>query len=344
MNSRAPKRIAYYGGSFDPPHSGHLGVARAAVASGRTDRVLFAPAFVPPHKVNSERASFRDRCNMVKLLIGGEPGFALCDIEGRLKLTPSYTIDVLAAAEHELKQPVQLLIGGDSLRDLHLWHRAEELVRRHEILTYPRRGEMPEAGELDRHWPPELARKLRSGILDGSFFEISSTNVRNSMAKLTGTVHINSGVPESIEEYIRQHNLYRRSQEMENMTEKKKISSAELADFCAACALEKKAENVLKIHVGPASSVADWFVISAANSEPQLRALVSFTERELREKFQLRPLSQTGESVSGWMVLDFGNVIVHFMTPETRDRYNLEGLWGEKPAEEALHKLAGNRA
>ena len=92
MNSRAPKRIAYYGGSFDPPHSGHLGVARAAVASGRTDRVLFAPAFVPPHKVNSERASFRDRCNMVKLLIGGEPGFALCDIEGRLKLTPvSYT-------------------------------------------------------------------------------------------------------------------------------------------------------------------------------------------------------------------------------------------------------------
>ena len=123
---------------------------------------------------------------------------------------------------------------------------------------------------------------------------------------------------------------------MENMTEKKKISSAELADFCAACALEKKAENVLKIHVGPASSVADWFVISTA--------LVSFTERELREKFQLRPLSQTGESVSGWMVLDFGNVIVHFMTPETRDRYNLEGLWGEKPAEEALHKLAGNRA
>ena len=60
---------------------------------------------------------------------------------------------------------------------------------------------------------------------------------------------------------------------MENMTEKKKISSAELADFCAACALEKKAENVLKIHVGPASSVADWFVISTANSEPQLRAL-----------------------------------------------------------------------
>lgn len=80
-------------------------------------------------------------------------------------------------------------------------------------------------------------------------------------------------------------------------------------------------------------------MISTANSEPQLRALVSFTERELREKFQLRPLSQTGESVSGWMVLDFGNVIVHFMTPETRDRYNLEGLWGEKPAEEALHKL-----
>ena len=124
------------------------------------------------------------------------------------------------------------------------------------------------------------------------------------------------------------------------MTNEKKLTPAELADFCVKCVEEKLAENTVKIHVGPSSSVADYFVISTANSEPQLRALTGFLEREAREKLALRPLSESGESESGWILIDFGTVIVHIMTPEVRDRYNLEGLWGEKPSEEAVRALA----
>ena len=62
----------FFGGSFDPPHAGHLGVARAALASGKCDEVIWFPAATPPHKMNAERASFEDRMNMIKLLIAGE--------------------------------------------------------------------------------------------------------------------------------------------------------------------------------------------------------------------------------------------------------------------------------
>ncbi len=126
------------------------------------------------------------------------------------------------------------------------------------------------------------------------------------------------------------------------MTVKKKVDPAELADFCIARLDEKQAENTVKLMLGAISSVTDYFVIATANSELQLRALVGFLEREAREKLGLRPLSESGNSESGWILIDFGTVIVHVMTPEVRDRYNLEGLWGDVPAEDAVRSLAEN--
>lgn len=129
---------------------------------------------------------------------------------------------------------------------------------------------------------------------------------------------------------------------MENTTQKKRISAEELADFCVNCALEKKAEDVVKLDIHPESSIADWFVLATANSDPQLQAIVGFTMRELREKFQIRPLSESGDALSGWVVLDYGDVILHFMTPQVREKYNLEGLWGEKPTGNNFNNPAQN--
>ena len=92
---------AFFGGSFDPPHYGHLGIARAALASGRCSQVDWFPAAEPPHKLHASRAPFHHRMNMVKLLIENEADMTVSDFENRLAISPSYTIDVLAALEAE---------------------------------------------------------------------------------------------------------------------------------------------------------------------------------------------------------------------------------------------------
>ena len=118
---------------------------------------------------------------------------------------------------------------------------------------------------------------------------------------------------------------------MTQETKKTKIAPAELAGFCVKCAEDKLAENVVSIEIGKISSVADFIVIATANSEPQLRALVGFMEREVLEKLGRKTLHRPEVSASecGWALLDFGTVIVHIMTPETRERYNLEALWSK---------------
>ncbi len=201
---------AFYGGSFDPPHSGHLGIALQALDAGRTDRVLLAPAFDPPHKSGSGRASFADRLAMVKLLIGDRPGLEACDIERRLRLSPSYTYKVLCALRRERPgERIQLLLGGDSLAMLHTWGFAKELAEEYEILTYPRQGEMTDAARLARHWPPKIVEKLLNGVLPGAFFKISSSRIRNDVAKQPKTGHINSETEKLVAEYIRKHQLYK---------------------------------------------------------------------------------------------------------------------------------------
>ena len=109
----------------------------------------------------------------------------------------------------------------------------------------------------------------------------------------------------------------------------KKYTDEQLLQLCIDSAKEKLAEDVISITLGPASSIADFFVIATANSEPQLRAVSDFIERQVREKFGVHTSSNSENNEGGWVLLDFGNVIVHIMTPEIRARYNLEGLWGD---------------
>lgn len=183
MTERKKKVTAFFGGSFDPPHPGHLGVALGALGSGRCDRVLWVPAYAPPHKKGVERAPFEKRMEMVSSLISGYSDMQVSDVEDRLKLNPSYTIDVLEYAQAETADRLVLLIGEDSLSQLHTWHRAHELVERYEILTYPRNTAVADEKYLKAYWSEKECRKLLSGRLDGKFFEISSTEIRKKMAK-----------------------------------------------------------------------------------------------------------------------------------------------------------------
>ena len=201
---------AFFGGSFDPPHRGHLAVARGALASGVCDHVMWVPAFAPPHKLNFQRAPFAMRMEMVSMMISGNGNMSVSDIEQKISKTPSYTIDILEFIEAEQGFRPVLLIGADSLQELHTWHRSRELAENYSIYCYPRKNYCADLEKLKNFWGKEIAEKLISGIIPGKFFEISSTNIRNSMEKspLTGNIKDETELPEEISAFIKANHLY----------------------------------------------------------------------------------------------------------------------------------------
>ncbi len=194
---------AYFGGSFDPPHCGHLALARHVLETGAADEVWFAPAFSPPHKRSGNTASYADRCAMTQRLIAGEKGMFLSEIEGELRYNPCYTVDVLDEIRRRLPEgdEVLLLIGGDSLAALDTWKEGNRLVREYRVLSYPRNGSVFPEGK----WEEALAQKLRAGMLKGDFFEISSTALRKQLENGGEPGNI---IPEEVKKYIRENKLY----------------------------------------------------------------------------------------------------------------------------------------
>jgi ribosome-associated protein len=109
------------------------------------------------------------------------------------------------------------------------------------------------------------------------------------------------------------------------------MDSKKLALLCHELADNKKAEDIVVLDVRKLSSVTDYFVIASGSSEPHLRAIVNEISESLREDHEVRPRSVDGTVHGAWVVLDFFDVIVHVMRADVRERYDLEGLWGDAP-------------
>ncbi|HEX7570600.1 MAG TPA: ribosome silencing factor [Verrucomicrobiae bacterium] len=117
------------------------------------------------------------------------------------------------------------------------------------------------------------------------------------------------------------------------------MDSKKLALLCREFADNKKAENIVVIDVRKLSSVTDYFVIASGTSQPHLRAIVEEITSKLRDDHDLRPSRAEGAVTGTWVVMDYFDVIVHVMHAETRQRYDLEGLWGDaKPVKPAKAK------
>jgi ribosome-associated protein len=109
------------------------------------------------------------------------------------------------------------------------------------------------------------------------------------------------------------------------------MDSKKLAQACREFADIKKAEDIAVLDVRKLSSVTDYFVIASGTSEPHLRAILDEITARLREEHDIRPRAVDGTVHGAWVVLDFFDVIVHIMRADVRERYNLEGLWGDAP-------------
>ena len=200
-------RIAVFGGTFDPVHKGHTGPGRFLLDSGRTERILYLPAWCPPHKGPEKVTAYVHRRAMLSLAL--DPDMGISDLE-KERSGKSYTIDTLKIlTERHPADTFFWVVGADGLRNLHSWHRAEELVRNYSFLVLPRPGEsMPDREELLRHWSGELVGRLLSFVVKGApLFRGSSTEIRGEISR--GRMESVKGLlAPAVLDYIREHKLY----------------------------------------------------------------------------------------------------------------------------------------
>jgi nicotinate-nucleotide adenylyltransferase len=206
MSDKLHERVGLFGGTFDPPHIGHLILASEARSQLELTRVLWTVTPDPPHKQDQTITPLEHRLAMVRLAIDDDPSFELSDVELN-RPGPHYTIDTIRLlAEQDPEAEIVPILGGDSLHDLPTWHQPREIVyAAHWVGVMRRPGEEADLQELERELPG-ITSKVH--YVDAPLLEIASREIRSRAA--TGKP-FRYYVPESVYEYIEQHHLYHES-------------------------------------------------------------------------------------------------------------------------------------
>jgi nicotinate-nucleotide adenylyltransferase len=190
-------RLGIIGGSFDPPHPGHLLVARDVRARLGLDRMLFVPAYCPPHKARPA-AAYEHRREMTRLALVGQPGLELCPVEESLSV-PSYTMNTLLALRQRLPRArLYFLLGADQYRCMAGWHQPLALPGVTRLVVMSRPGVPP-----PRLFPGHDRRRV--AFLPVIAVAISAAAVRQRLAKARSVRYM---LPEAVLDYINRHGLY----------------------------------------------------------------------------------------------------------------------------------------
>ncbi|GGJ48291.1 nicotinate-nucleotide adenylyltransferase [Virgibacillus salexigens] len=185
------KHIGILGGTFDPPHMGHLIIAEEVRIALQLDEVWFIPSYTPPHKAQT-KTSARDRLNMVKRAIQDNPFFKVNTIELE-RSGKSYTIQTIKdLQEQHTDTTFYFIIGGDMIEYLPKWHRIEELIQLIEFVGVQRPNY-----SIETPYPIT--------VVDIPLMEISSTFLRDRMRQ-NRSVHY--FLPPSVYNYMKEHQLY----------------------------------------------------------------------------------------------------------------------------------------
>ena len=196
--------IAVFGGTFNPPHNGHIHLLKAFESSINFDKILIVPSAIPPHKKAQSLVSGEHRINMCRLAF---PEAGICDYEVK-RGGKNYTADTL---EHLKKlypdSNLYFIMGTDTLLSFNSWHEPQRILK-NAVLLCDLRDDNITAKELEKFALQKLGLKREQFIIsEVKPLELSSTEVRDKIKK---GEDISSLVPEGVAEYIRKEGLYAR--------------------------------------------------------------------------------------------------------------------------------------
>ena len=202
------RKIALFGGTFDPIHLGHTTVISDAAKYIGTEKIIFIPTKLSPLKDSVPEASDDDRLKMITLAIAENKMFQLSDCELK-KSEPSYTLETVREfqADYNSNASIYWLMGADNIDDLPRWYGIAELIDECNLCTMFRAGcKAPDFAKFVPILGLRRVEKLQQNVIKTHLIDISSTEIRN---RLAAGRDVTDMLPAPVTDYIYEHSLYK---------------------------------------------------------------------------------------------------------------------------------------
>lgn len=325
-------KIGILGGSFNPPHFGHLNLARTVKERTGLDEIRVIPTWKNPLKKMVEGPSAEERLELTRIAFSDlGKGFVVDDREVK-KGKVSYTIESLDAIHKENPSAeLYLIIGIDLLSELQEWKKWEQILDVANLIVVSRPGfDLPRTKD-------DLPEFLQGLVTDQDFnfmtlksgkelqflqlkdIGISGTELRKWMRSGKS---VQKYIPLGVESMAKERGLYAPLKDRIGDTEK-------FVDFCAQFLFSKKAINVKGLDLRPTTAPTEFTIICSGTSTRHATSLAENLATAVKEEFNVFPLSLEGADEGRWVLLDYGSLIVHVFYDFVRQEYNLESLWKE---------------
>ena len=194
------KSIIVYGGTFNPPHYGHINCVDAISRKYNDQKIILVPVGIPPHKETKSLATKQQRIDMLNLMFAGYSNVEICEYE-MMSDRKSFTIDTIHFLKEKYSNPnIKLVIGSDMLMSFEKWYRYDEILQNVKLIVVLR-----DENHLTKVKLIVGELGANSEILCDNIIEISSTDIRNNIDK---GAEITGMLPKSIEDYIHSNNMY----------------------------------------------------------------------------------------------------------------------------------------
>lgn len=335
------ERIGLFGGTFNPIHSGHIKAARLVREKFSLDKILFIPSSIPPHKDSSEVASPSFRLKMVELAVTSYPFFIPSSLEIDAE-ERSYSIITLGKIK-KLYPSAQVffILGIDAFLEIETWKEYKRVLDSCSFVVISRPGyrlgdakkvlgvqyrgdiiELTGSEDLGKSKPVNF----KIFLLPIDALNIASSELRN---RIKSGMSISGLVPKAVESYINEKKIYQ-LKKMKNSSKLSKRNLPQGVKITVKASQAKKSEDIVVLDLSGISSFTDFFIIMHGNSNRQNRAIYQNIELELK-KADIRALSVEGKANAEWILMDYGDFIIHIFSETAREYYSLEKLWGDGP-------------
>lgn len=325
-------KIGIFGGSFSPPHMGHISCLTSVQKKAGLDKILVVPTFQSPLKTPVDGPTPDQRLKMVQLAIQGfGKQFEVNDLEIK-RQGVSYTIDTLKEFRKDHSaEDLYLIIGADHLETFSSWRDYKDILKECNIIVATRPGfDIPGSRE-------QLPQFLNEFVLEYDFNFIELTTGRNLQfiripdvdisaselrKKLRSGRPVDQFLPLAVETFIRDSKLY------QNLKDKIQDYN-KFTEFCAHHLYSKKAIQVKGYDLRKTSAPSEYAIVTSGTSNRHAISLAENLIQAVKDEFRIHPSSIEGTEEGRWVVVDYGSLIIHVFYDYVRQEYSLEKLWKE---------------